>query len=1591
MEFKNNNLKKNFELNIINNTNDLKESKDDSILSNSKGSYIPPDDSMSYHSTSFMQKKIKGKHRSSKHKHSFSKEGSDNNNYLQILRRRSFRMNNIKNKKYANYKAIYKESFTPSESEDTNSNNYDYPTNIFSQIFFAWTIKLFRLAQKNGQLKVLNLGKFSGELSPDEFLKEILPEWEKMSSNNKSNPLLRAIIKASLWSLISIFFMCFLVSFLDIMTIIYYRQILLLFETRNKETNVEIYFPLLTSIVILLSNKLFHIFLLRFFQFYSLKFGAKITIQINTLIYDKLLKISPYAPISEGNLVNFIQLDAEKLGDFFSYIPVTIVLPIKILFFVYLLFRYLGLTFIFGLIAIICILYYSVYSQGKRAFYQKELLKYKDQRMKTTTQVLNSIKIIKFSCWENFYYKRIKEKRKLELDYLKKMENLNLNVNGLSSSTSNITSLISILAYAIFSSEMSISNILTSLYIFNSLGEPFFLLPEYISGLLDSMISLKRLEKFLFSKEYNKDQIIKNSDTESKYAIFIKGLDFGIIKDEEVEEIIEKKEEKKAKSINSEDDSEDRELDDYDEDSEKSQKIRMHRSDEFRSSDFIKAHAKQSRLKHILSEKDLTKLSSTKQRKKKFYSQKRLSKSSANIAIFKNKISEVSRFYIPYNENITNDQEDFMKEEENEYKSSVKISGNEESQSMMESNLGNNTEKDNNNNNINIIISNNNDNEKKVEIPLLTNINLKIEYGDLIGIYGITGSGKTSLLNAILNNLDILNNNKNEKMIVNGVISYTPQTPWIINDTIKGNIILNKNYEEELYQHVIGICELEKDLLSLQGGDFTEIGDKGEYLSSGQKIRISIARAVYSNSDIYLFDDPLSSLDPSIKNNIFRRVIKGYLKSKTILLVTNELQYIPEMKHVIHMNDGVIDFIGTAEEAMKQYFYLEYFKEDSDKEENIETKKKKEIEKEKEMELERENEIKAKNNINIGSRFLSDLNDTDSEGINKFSLFGVMKQKRNKYTFNSLIKKTNENTSNKDSLIIDMDSLQVIIDYSGGLFFVILLILINIIWKLCESGSDYILMVWSSDAKTNERKNKIFLTTYALISLGAILFIFSRNYAIVRAIMEFNQKMHDTLIKKLLKAPINLFYDLVPRSHILNRLSKDLDSSVKFFWSVSSSSRLLFELLSCLIIAFLFNVFCVIPYPLMLFMEYRIFCFYIKGGRALNVLETVTRSPITSKFSETLNGISTIRGFEYQENFRKNYHKKLNDFYKVLIYQNGTTGWFALNLDLVCFFLLFFILTFSWIFEKLVNPIVLGLLIGYTLRMIENTYGFFEQYINVEKMYSSVENCEAYTHIVQENSSVTPLDKRLIKEGFPKYGKIEFVNLYVRYRPDSILVLKNINFVIEPGQKIGIVGRTGSGKTTLCLSLFRILEPSTGKILIDNQDISKIGLELLRDSIAFIPQDPKLIDGTLRENIDPFGEYTDDEIIFQLNLIGLAYLLDDDDGLDGLIESDGTNFSVGEKQLICITRAMLKQCKIIIMDEANSSFDYRTDQLIQKSLIKSFEGCTLITVAHKIKTILGYDKICVLNDGEIVETGSPMELIAKRKGLFYDLYMQSKI
>ena len=487
----------------------------------------------------------------------------------------------------------------------------------------------------------------------------------------------------------------------------------------------------------------------------------------------------------------------------------------------------------------------------------------------------------------------------------------------------------------------------------------------------------------------------------------------------------------------------------------------------------------------------------------------------------------------------------------------------------------------------------------------------------------------------------------------------------------------------------------------------------------------------------------------------------------------------------------------------------------------------------------------------------------------------------------------------------------------------------------------------------------------------------------------FNKKMHETLLMRLIRAPINLFHDIVTKSHIFNRLSKDLENSVKYFNSFNYALTLLFNSLSAVIIAIIFYWKCIFIIPILIFLQYNLYQYYKKCGKQLFILESYTRLPILTGFSETLAGLCSIRCYEYSEKFRMDYHRRLHNFYRVLIYQNGCLAWFAINIDLIGFCLLFFILVVAYFMRNTASASAIGVLLSYVLKLVEKNFYFYDQFNLNDRTSRSLESCEAYTHIVQEAPLTRKIDKILKEKNFPQTGKVQFDNFSVKYRPDTKIVLKNLTFTINSGEKIGIVGRTGSGKSTLCLCLFRILEPTFGRILIDDVDITKIGLSLLREIITVIPQDPTLIEGTLRENLDPAGNFTDEDMIFNMNLIGLAYLLTND-GLDFEVKEDGRNLSTGEKQLICMVRAILRKSKIIIMDEATSSVDYNTEQLIQKTILNNLKGSTIITIAHRIKTIINYDRILVFEQGEIIEQGTPNDLIEK-KGIFYQLYNKSHV
>ena len=376
--------------------------------------------------------------------------------------------------------------------------------------------------------------------------------------------------------------------------------------------------------------------------------------------------------------------------------------------------------------------------------------------------------------------------------------------------------------------------------------------------------------------------------------------------------------------------------------------------------------------------------------------------------------------------------------------------------------------------------------------------------------------------------------------------------------------------------------------------------------------------------------------------------------------------------------------------------------------------------------------------------------------------------------------------------------------------------------------------------------------------------------------------------------------------------------------------------------------------------------------------------------SETFAGITSMRAYKLENKFQEDYHKRIYNFYRVSVYQDGTSSWFALYVDFVCYVFLLIIMIFIYYSKDTGSPGAIGMLLNYILKLVEHTYTFFNHFNTLERMSTSMESCDAYTHVIQEAPLELETDKILIAKNFPQTGKIDFVNYSVKYRPDTKIVLKNLNFSIKHGEKVGVVGRTGSGKSTLCLCLFRIIESTSGKILIDDIDISLIGLSLLRSIITVIPQDPTLIEGTLRENLDPMGRYDDSTMKKQLAVLGIEYLLEED-GLNFLIKEDGVNLSAGEKQLVCMARAMLRKSKIMIMDEATASVDYGSETIIQNALTKIFTDTTVITIAHRIKTIMDYDRIFVFNQGQLVEEGSPKSLIESKRGHFYSLYTQSHV
>ena len=514
---------------------------------------------------------------------------------------------------------------------------------------------------------------------------------------------------------------------------------------------------------------------------------------------------------------------------------------------------------------------------------------------------------------------------------------------------------------------------------------------------------------------------------------------------------------------------------------------------------------------------------------------------------------------------------------------------------------------------------------------------------------------------------------------------------------------------------------------------------------------------------------------------------------------------------------------------------------------------------------------------------------------------------------------------------------------------------------------------------------------YTLFGIACIFSLFLKEFLISKMNFNLSKNFHDAMLQNIIDAPINLYHDITPFGQIMNKFTIDLDKCVLFFRHLSATLKYLCTLIGSIFVCVSSNLYVLFFLPIIFICGYKISIYYAPAGRDILRIESIDRAPLLSFYSESIQGIDTIKSLKYYkiENlFFKKFSEKLLGHYSVFLYKFGTRTLFELALDLLSVIFVFFLFIYCIIFHKQFNAITISLLLKYSLSISEDILVMLTHGTELENSFVRVERCESATHLPKENFG-KELNEPKIKIDFS--GNIEMQHVYIKYRSNLDFILKDINLNINLGEKICVVGRTGSGKSTIILSLFRMLETSKGKILINKRNIRDIPLKILRRNLGIVPQEPKIFSGSLKFNLDPLRKYSDFEINNAIREVGLFKLMKENGRdirkkLNMKLKENGGNLSLGEKQLICLARIFLRKNKIVVMDEATSNIDNKTDNLIQNAVDKIFKNSTLITIAHKIPDLNKYNRIMVLDSGHLVEFDTPENLLKNDKSIFKELY-----
>jgi len=849
------------------------------------------------------------------------------------------------------------------------------------------------------------------------------------------------------------------------------------------------------------------------------------------------------------------------------------------------------------------------------------------------------------------------------------------------------------------------------------------------------------------------------------------------------------------------------------------------------------------------------------------------------------------------------------------------------------------------------------------------NVNMKVKKGELSCVVGRVGCGKTSLLLSLLGDTRKVSGNAT----IAGSVAYVAQNPWIFNGTVRENILFGLKYDEDLYAETLFACALNDDLEILPEGDQSIVGEKGLSLSGGQKARLSLARAVYARADIYLLDDPLSAVDEHVGQHIINNVLHkdGVLGSRTVLLATNSIPVVQQADHVAMIAGSEIVEQGALGDDLPRIKAIlsEYGRKSDD------------------------TPSSASSTVTVSVKSESPA-PTDEEEPQKY------------------LSKNNGNRTRRGSgrrpsaaslaAVVPLDvrkehvergkvSWDVYKEYAHvcGVPRVFVFIGILVLSTGLSVAGNVWLKHWADDnAETGENEHVLwYLSIYGILgALSASLTVCQSIFVYVFIGIHAARQLHEKMLAAVIRAPM-AFFETNPLGRIVNRFSNDVyrvDQALVrvFFMLFNNCVKVSFTLI---IICYSTPLFMVVATPLAYFYVYYQ-QYYLRTSRELKRLDSISKSPIYNQFQETLDGIATVRAFDATKRFNFTNRCYIDTNNEAYFLSLGANRWLAVRLELVGSIVILAAsgLAVLSLPSGRINAGIIGLALSYALQVTQSLNWIVRMTVEVETNIVSVERMMEYAGLKPEAPAIIP-DHRPAA-GWPEHGQVSMVDYSTRYRPELPLVLKNISLAIEAGEKIGIVGRTGAGKSSLTLALFRLIEATSGHIEIDDVHTDLIGLKDLRSNLSIIPQDSQLFEGSVRENLDPAHRYSDANLWEALELSNLKDHIESMEGqLDAAINEGGSNLSSGQRQLLSLARALLTNSKILVLDEATAAVDVETDQVVQRVIRDKFKDRTILTIAHRLNTILDSDRIIVLGFGEVKEFDSPEKLLNDQKSMFYAL------